>query len=79
MSRIAPHVNRERDHGYPFGSEPELCTAAHHGNLDLLYCLETLERQAVHMDQTYGEALRYVMYRDLNRRLSMYARLAERT
>ena len=75
--RIAPHVLGEKDHGYRFTSNEEMWKAGSHENLDILYVIEVIEKQAEHMGKGYGRAFRYIMYRDLNRRMRMYAKLAQ--
>ena len=77
FQRIAPHIHNEKDHGYSFGSEQELLQAAIRGQRDAEACLEIIERQADHMGKAYGEAFRHIMYRDLNRRLLPYVKLAQ--
>ena len=75
--RIAPQIHGHKDHGYPFGSRAELLKAALQENRDIKSCLEIIERQADHMGKAYGEAFRYVMYRDLHERLLPYVKLAQ--
>ena len=74
--RVAPHLRKERDNGYPFRSKEQLSKAAIEEGLETKSCLEMIERQADHMGKFYGEAFRYIMYRDLNKRLRFYAELA---
>jgi hypothetical protein len=77
-NRIAPHIHGLKDGDYPFSSREELLKAAVEGNLDTKFLIESIEREAERMPEAYGEAFRYVMYRDLNTRLRQYARLAQR-
>jgi hypothetical protein len=75
---IFPHLERRRIREYPFQSDEELQKIILHGKLDAQLHLATIERQADEMGKAYGEAFRFVMYRDLNRRMLMYARLVQR-
>jgi hypothetical protein len=75
--QVAPHLNRERDCGYPFASFDEIEAMAAQGKRELLERIELIERQAEHMGKAYGDAFRYIMYRDLNRRMLPYLNLAQ--
>ena len=75
--RIFPHLNGEKDHGCPFNWDQELWKQRHHGNLEVLYRIELIESQADHMGKAYGEAFRYIMYRNLNACLLPYVKLAQ--
>jgi len=75
--RIAPHIHQEKAYGYPFGSEQELRKNTIHGDMDAQLHLETVKRQADLMGQAYGEAFRYIMYRELNERMRMYLKLVQ--
>ena len=77
-NRIAPHIHGEKDCGYLFDCEAELCKESLEGHINTQLNLEIIERQADHMGKAYGEAFRYIMYRDLNMRLLMYLKLAQR-
>ena len=77
FQRIAPQIHQEKDCGYSFGSEEELLEAAASGELEARSRLQIIERQAGYMGKSYGEAFRYVMYRDLNSRLLLYVKLAQ--
>jgi hypothetical protein len=76
--RIAPHIHSEANHGYPFDDLKELRKAAYHGNLDAQFEIECIEREADGMGKATGDALRYIMYRDINRRLAMYQKVMNR-
>lgn len=76
--QIAPHIHQERDLGYAFRDPQGLWQAAHHGNLDAVLQVERVEREADRMGKAYGDAFRYLMYRDLNHRLARYRRLMQR-
>lgn len=71
-NRIAPHIHGERNHGYSFAGGKGLWKAAHHGELDAKFFLENAESLADETGKAHGDALRYIMYRDLNQRLAMY-------
>ncbi len=70
--RIATHINSEANHGYPFDDLKEL------RNLDAQFEIECIEREADGMGKATGDALRYIMYRDINRRLAMYQKVMKR-
>lgn len=73
--RLSPHVRGERDGGYPFNDETSLAEAADRGHQDAQSHLATIEREAPRMGQAYGNSVRYLLYRDLNRRLARYQRI----
>jgi hypothetical protein len=75
FNRIFPHLQREKDHGYPFSSDTEMSVLAQFD--ELRECLDLLDAQTKAMPKAYGKAFRYIMCRDLNRRLRMYANLAQ--
>jgi hypothetical protein len=76
-SRVAPHLNHERNCGYPFTTFEEIEAMAAQGKRELLERIEIIERQAEHMGKAYGDAFRYIMYRELNRRMLQYLNLAQ--
>lgn len=76
--RIAPHIHGEQDHGYAFKSEKELWKAAYHGTLDAQFDIEMIEKEADKMGKAYGDAFRYIMYRDLNACIARYKQLMSR-
>jgi|ERR1700722_474409 len=75
--KIAPQVLQETDHGYPFRSKDQLAEAHIRAGLDAQLNLDTIEMTAAKMPAAYGEAFRYIAYRDLNARMKMYIELAE--
>lgn len=75
--RIFPHLEREKDCGYPFETDEEIFKRCIHDALDAKLFLNLVERQANAMGKAYGEAFRYIMYRDLNRRLRAYVKLVQ--
>jgi hypothetical protein len=76
--RVFPHLEKQKDCGYPFQSDEEIQTLILHAKLDAQLHLETIERQADEMGKAYGEAFRFIMYRDLNRRTLAYAKLVQK-
>ena len=75
--KIFPHLNQKADHGYPFNSDDEMVKLHIRGNLHAGLNLRLIERTAAKMPKAYGDAFRYVAYRDLNERMEMYLELAE--
>jgi hypothetical protein len=78
FNRIAAHINGEKNHGYPFDSTDALAKLSIRGNHDALLNLDIIEQTAAKMPKAYGNAFRYIAYRDLNKRMKMYLELAER-
>lgn len=75
--KIFPHLNQVADHGYPFGTKDEMVKLHIHGNLAAHGTLRLIERAAGKMPKAEGDAFRYIAYRDLNKRMEMYLKLAE--
>lgn len=75
---VFPHLEKQKDCGYSFHTDEDLQEIVLHARLDAQLHLETIERQADEMGKAYGKAFRYIMYRDLNRRILMYAKLVQR-
>ena len=70
---IFPQLCGEKNCGYPFGDSPKkLEEAATIGRLEAQFHLDIVERDAKALPDTYGDAFRYLMYRDLNMRIQMY-------
>jgi hypothetical protein len=76
--RIAPHIHGESSHGYEFENGRELTEAGYRGYQDARRMLAAIERQADGMGEATADAFRYIMYRDLNRRLAKYRELMRR-
>ncbi|HVT27127.1 MAG TPA: hypothetical protein VHE81_03830 [Lacipirellulaceae bacterium] len=74
--RIFPHLEREAVHDYEFNTDAELRAAT--ASLDVRALLDSIDAQVTHMPKAYGDAFRYIMHRDIQQRLTMYARLARR-
>ena len=75
---LFPHLEHEADHGYSFQSDEQFTQSLTDGELDAQLHLKMIAREAEQMPKAYGEAFRFIAYRDLNRRLAMYRRLARR-
>ena len=70
---IFPQLAGDKNCVYPFNdSEEELEKLATFGALDAQQHLEMIERRARLLPDTYGQAFRYLAYRDINERLKMY-------
>jgi hypothetical protein len=76
--KVFPHICQEADHGYPFGSKAEFEKQCLFSELDAKLHVELIEKRAAQMPKAYGEAFRYLAYRDINERMKMYLELAER-
>jgi hypothetical protein len=76
--RIFPHLNRRADHGYPFSSDDELVKLHIRNNLQVGLNLRLIGEMAGKMPKAYGDAFRYIVYRNLNEQLKMYLEIAER-
>jgi hypothetical protein len=76
FERLFPHLEREKNYGYPFMTDQEMATATSDLNVESLF--RKLERKTHRMPKAYGEAFRHIMYRDIHSRLSNYHALAER-
>jgi hypothetical protein len=76
FDRIMPHLQGEKDHGYPFSTHEQM--NAQTEALDVQVLLDTIERQISHMPEAYGESFRHIMHRDLHERFAMYERDAQR-
>ena len=74
--RIFPHLNGEKDHGYPFTSDLEM--NAQTAELDVQPLLDVIEHHIRNMPRAYGESFRYIMHRDLHERFRMYERVARK-
>lgn len=77
-NKIAPHIHRKKDYGYPFDSPEGLFKAAIRGKLDLKLHIEIIEQQADHMGKVYGEAFRFAMYRELTEQTLRYVKFAQK-
>src|ERR1035437_4611293 len=78
FQQIFSHLNGEANHGYPFDSNDEMVRLHIRGNLTAQRNLDVIERTAAKMPKAYGDAFRYIAYRDLNERMKSYLKIAER-
>ena len=76
FDKIFPHLNGKANHGYPFGSDDEFVRLHIHSGLDAQMKFDMIERTAAKMPKAYGDAFRYIAYRDLNERIKMYLEIA---
>jgi hypothetical protein len=76
FERIMPHLQREGDHGYPFGTDEEMNVQT--DELDVQCLLDTIEQHICNMPKAYGESFRHIMHRDLHEDFLMYEQVARR-
>lgn len=77
--RILPQLVGDKNCGYPFNdSEEKLEEFAAFGGLDAQLHLDMIERRAKELPDTYANAFRYLMYRDLNTRMKMYLEFVQK-
>jgi len=76
FDRIFPHLLRERNWGYEFKTEEEVCSCTL--ALDAQLALAKIEEQATRMPDAYRKAFRYVMHRNLQAELKKYELAARR-
>jgi hypothetical protein len=74
--RVFPQLAEDKNCGYPFQTEDELWQCALRGELDAELHQKLLQK-AECMGNNYGQAFRYIMYRDLNARMKMYLEFVE--
>ena len=77
FDKIFPHLNGRANHGYSFGSNDEMVRLHIRSGLDAQMKFDMIERTAAKMPKAYGDAFRYIAYRDLNERMKMYLEIAE--
>jgi hypothetical protein len=75
--QVFPQINGLHDHQYPFRTDRELVDARIHATLDARLYLGVIGAQADAMGKAYGEAFRYLMFRDINARLRRYVQLVQ--
>jgi hypothetical protein len=75
--KVFPHLRREANHGYPFTSDEEIVKTHVRGRLQTKLDFDLIERAAARMPKAYAEAFRYILYRDLQKRMEMYMEIAE--
>jgi hypothetical protein len=64
-NRIFPHLENERDYGYPFDSDEELSKFCQDSEIVAMPFIQDIERDIVRMPMAYGEAFRYILHREL--------------
>jgi len=74
--RMFPHLQREKDHGYPFDSHEEM--EAQTDELGVQALLDTVEEHIRNMPRGYGRAFRHIMHRDLHERFRRLEKVARR-
>jgi hypothetical protein len=74
--RLFPHLLREKNCGYSFGSDEEMNALTE--KLDVQPLLDDIEQRIANMPKSYGESFRHIMRRDLHERLTAYDKLARR-
>jgi len=72
--RIAPHLQGEKDHGYPFNTAEQMNAMTEEFSVQALF--DSIERQTRRMPKSYGRSFRYIVHRDLYQRLKMYEQVA---
>ncbi len=70
-NRIFPHLENERDYGYPFDSREELKKLCQDSKILALPFVQQIEQDIVRMPKAYGEALRYILHREIKARGTM--------
>ena len=76
FDRIFPHLEREEDRGYSFGTDAEMDAETKH--LDIKMMLAGLDVQIARMPKAYGEAFKHILHRDINERLRMFEAVGRR-
>src|SRR5689334_17453264 len=74
FERIFPHLEHEKCFGYDFRTDEQLEALIE--SMDIRDQLLKLELQIHRMPKAYGKALRYVLFRDLHKRLCLYEEVA---
>src|SRR3954462_12462002 len=75
FDRIMPHLQKEKDHAYPFSTHDEMIQLTR--ELDPSAMLSEIEGMITRMPRGYGRAFRYLLRRDLCRSLEGYKSVAE--
>ena len=64
--KIFAHLNGRANHGYPFDSDDKMIRLHIRNNLQAGLNLRRIGELAAKMPKAYGNAFRYIAYRDLN-------------
>lgn len=75
--KIFAHLNGRANHGYPFDSDDKMIRLHIRNNLQAGLNLRRIGELAAKMPKAYGNAFRYIAYRDLNEFMERYLELAE--
>jgi len=70
-NRIFPHLQHEADHGYPFDSHEEMLQLCEDKELAAMPFVQSIERDIARMPKGCGQALRYILYRELKANKTM--------
>ncbi len=70
--KIFPQIENQIAWGYPFNSDSKLNVCLLHAELDARLQLQLIVHSAKHAPKVYDQALRYIIFRDLNARMAMY-------
>ena len=76
FQKIFPHLRKDADHGYPFDSDDEMVKLHIQSGLNAQMKFDMIEKTAARLPKAYGDAFRYVAYRDLEERIKMYLEIA---
>src|ERR1700722_13100748 len=76
FGRMFPHLEHEKNCGYPFQSDAEM--EAQTKAFDAKLLLAAIEARIRRMPKAYGKSFRHIMHRDLQKRLRMYEEVARR-
>jgi len=77
-NKIFPHLRGDANHGYPFGSDRELLKQGINCELDVKLHIEQIAELTAQNPKAYGDALRFIAYRDLDEQAKMFLMLARR-
>jgi hypothetical protein len=73
-NRLFPHLNQEKDYGYPFATDAQM--AGRTEDLNPKEYLELIETHVNKMPAAHGRAFRYIMHRNIRLHMEMYEQLA---
>jgi|SRR5579859_7466660 len=76
IHKIFPHVNEWADYGYPFSSIEGMAASSNAKYRAAERTLRLIEQTASKLGEAEGNAFRYIAYRDLNERMSVYLEFA---
>jgi len=74
-SKIGPHLYQNRPLGYPFHTNTEMEREANIGHKNVILMIEMIGKQASQMGVSSGNALRYIVYRDIIDLLDRYEKI----